>query len=125
MVLTSDVFPRAITPHGSLKTEDDWEKVGVTVQRGAAIGAWAMMSAGAVVTKDVPDFALMAVVPARRIGWVGKAGQPLRQEGTYWICPVTGDAYLGDDGVLRPAWKPDVCRVTAGMLIRRPVPSLG
>lgn len=115
VVLTNDVFPRAVTPQGSLKTEDDWNKVGVTIRRGAAIGAravciapltigaWAMVAAGAVVTKDVPDFALIAGVPARRIGWVGKAGQPLRQEGGEWICPETGDAYLEDGGVLRPA----------------------
>ncbi|MDE8585421.1 acyltransferase [Arthrobacter sp. NQ4] len=115
VVLTNDVFPRAVTPEGSLKTEDDWDKVGVTIRQGAAIGAravciapvtigaWAMVAAGAVVTKDVPDFALMAGVPARRIGWVGKAGKPLLQEGRQWICPETGDAYLEGGGVLRPA----------------------
>ena len=115
VVLTNDVFPRAVTPNGALKTEDDWHKVGVTVRQGAAvgaravciapltIGAWAMVAAGAVVTKDVPDFALVAGVPARRIGWVGKAGQPLRQGGGYWICPATGEAYTEDNGELRPA----------------------
>jgi len=115
VVLTNDVFPRAVTPEGSLKTEDDWDKVGVTIRQGAAIGAravciapvtvgaWAMVAAGAVVTKDVPDFALMAGVPARRIGWVGKAGKPLLQEGRQWICPETGDTYLEGGGVLRPA----------------------
>ena len=115
VVLTNDVFPRAVTPEGSLKTEDDWDKVGVTVRQGAAIGAravciapvtigeWATVAAGAVVTKNVPDFALVAGVPARRIGWVGKAGQPLVQEGGQWVCPGTGDAYIEDGGVLRPA----------------------
>ena len=80
VVLTNDVFPRAVTPDGALKTENDWDKVGVTIRRGAAIGAravciapvtigaWAMVAAGAVVTKDVPDFALTAGVTARRIG---------------------------------------------------------
>jgi acetyltransferase-like isoleucine patch superfamily enzyme len=66
------------------------------------IGAWATVAAGAVVTKDVPDFALVAGVPARRIGWVGKAGQPLRQEGGQWICPSTGQAYIEKDGELQP-----------------------
>ena len=41
------------------------------------IGRWAMVAAGSVVTRDVPDFALVAGVPARRISWVGKAGVPL------------------------------------------------
>ncbi|WP_307425634.1 acyltransferase [Pseudarthrobacter defluvii] len=115
VVLTNDVFPRAVTPQGVLKTEDDWDKVGVTIRQGAAIGAravciapviigaWATVAAGAVVTKDVPDFALVAGVPARRIGWVGKAGEPLRQEGGQWICPGTGEAYVEDKGELRPA----------------------
>ncbi|MGO4234858.1 acyltransferase [Pseudarthrobacter sp. YAF2] len=115
VVLTNDVFPRAVTPDGTLKTEDDWDKVGVTIREGAAvgaravciapvtIGAWAMVAAGAVVTKDVPDFALVAGVPARRIGWVGKAGQPLISEGGQWVCPGTRDSYIERDGVLRPA----------------------
>ena len=115
VVLTNDVFPRAVTPEGTLKTEEDWDKVGVTIREGAAvgaravciapvtIGAWAMVAAGAVVTKDVPDFALVAGVPARRIGWVGKAGQPLVNEGGRWVCTGTGDAYIERDGVLRPA----------------------
>jgi acetyltransferase-like isoleucine patch superfamily enzyme len=115
VVLTNDVFPRAVTPEGSLKTEDDWDKVGVTVRQGAAIGAravciapvtigeWATVAAGAVVTKDVPDFALVAGVPARRIGWVGKAGQPLVNEGGHWVCPGTRAVYIERDGVLRPA----------------------
>ena len=41
------------------------------------IGRWAMVAAGSVVTNDVPDFALVAGVPARRIRWVGRAGVPL------------------------------------------------
>lgn len=112
VVLTNDVFPRAVTPEGELKTEDDWDKVGVTIKEGAAvgaravciapvvIGAWATVAAGAVVTKDVPDFALVAGVPARRIGWVGKAGHPLQQEGQDWVCPQTAARYREQDGVL-------------------------
>lgn len=112
VVLTNDVFPRAVTPDGGLKTEDDWDKVGVTIREGAAIGAravciapvtigaWATVAAGAVVTKNVPDFALVAGVPARRVGWVGKAGLPLQHEGGEWVCPRTGARYVEQDGIL-------------------------
>ncbi len=68
------------------------------------IGRWATVAAGAVVTKDVPDFALVAGVPARRIKWVGKAGVPLLDVGNGdWKCPTTGEMYIENDGRLRPA----------------------
>ena len=63
------------------------------------IGAWATVAAGAVVTKDVPAHALVAGVPARRIGWVGRAGEPLvpadpgPDGSARWRCPVTGTLY--------------------------------
>jgi hypothetical protein len=101
VVLTNDVFPRAINADGTLKTEDDWDKVGVTIKEGAAIGAWATIAAGAVVTRDVPDFALVAGVPAKRIGWVGKSGLPLREDNGSWVCPHTGSRYEENDGGLR------------------------
>jgi UDP-2-acetamido-3-amino-2,3-dideoxy-glucuronate N-acetyltransferase len=112
VVLTNDVFPRAINDDGTLKTEDDWDKVGVTIKEGAAvgaravciapvtIGAWATIAAGAVVTRDVPDFALVAGVPAKRIGWVGKAGLPLHEDNGLWVCPRTGGRYEENDGGL-------------------------
>jgi UDP-2-acetamido-3-amino-2,3-dideoxy-glucuronate N-acetyltransferase len=115
VVLTNDTYPRAVNPDGSLKSASDWEAVGVTIDDGASIGAravciapvrvgaWATVAAGAVVTKDVPDFALVAGVPARRIGWVGKAGAPLKAEGDAWVCPLTGDRYVEADGTLAPA----------------------
>ncbi|WP_298182500.1 acyltransferase [Saccharomonospora sp.] len=115
VVLTNDTYPRAVNPDGSLKSASDWDAVGVTVDEGASIGAravcvapvrigrWATVAAGAVVTKDVPDFGLVAGVPARRIGWVGKAGAPLRQQGECWVCPVSGDTYVEADGVLTEA----------------------
>jgi acetyltransferase-like isoleucine patch superfamily enzyme len=114
VVFTNDHYPRAITPDGELKRADDWEPVGVTCREGASIGAravcvapvtigrWAMVAAGAVVVSDVPDFALVAGVPARRLRWVGKAGVPLEDAGSgVWRCPQTGEQYIERDGQLR------------------------
>jgi acetyltransferase-like isoleucine patch superfamily enzyme len=115
VVLTNDTYPRAINPDGSLKSAHDWEPVGVTIHEGAAIGAravciapvtigrWATVAAGAVVTKDVPDHALVAGVPARRLGWVGKAGVPLEEQGAVWRCPETGVSYEVVNDVMREA----------------------
>jgi hypothetical protein len=66
------------------------------------IGAWATVAAGAVVVKDVPSYALVAGVPAKRIGWVGESGVPLVAgdgAGT-WICPATGSRYIETNGTL-------------------------
>lgn len=112
VVLTNDEYPRAVTPEGRLKGADDWTAVGVTIGRGASIGAravcvapveigeWALVAAGAVVVKDVPAHALMVGVPARRVGWVGRAGRPLTAEGGAWVCPATGERYREVDGQL-------------------------
>lgn len=112
-VLTNDTYPRSVAPDGSLKRGGDWEPVGVDIAEGASIGAravcvapvrigrWSLVAAGAVVTKDVPDFALVAGVPARRIGWVGRAGARLEDAGDgRWRCPQTGTEYAERDGVL-------------------------
>lgn len=115
VVFTNDHFPRAINVDGSPKSAHDWEPVGVTVRHGASVGAravcvapvtigrWATVAAGAVVTKDVSDYALVAGVPARRVGWVGEAGAPLTDQGdgTY-RCPITGSLYDEVDGALTP-----------------------
>lgn len=62
-----------------------------------------MVAAGAVVTKDVPDFGLVVGVPARRIGWVGRSGVKLVErsgEPGVWECPQTGTLHDATDGVL-------------------------
>jgi acetyltransferase-like isoleucine patch superfamily enzyme len=116
VVLTNDLYPRSVDPDGELKRGDDWEQVGVTIHDGASIGAravciapvtigrWAMVAAGAVVTKDVPAFALVAGSPGRRIRWVGRAGVPLESvEDGRWRCPRTGEMYDERDGALTEA----------------------
>lgn len=112
-VFTNDLFPRAVNPDGSLKSAADWDEVGVVVREGAAIGAravcvapleigrWAMVAAGSVVVHDVPDFALVAGVPAKRVRWVGRAGVPLTEVGEgRFECPRTGASYVETDGRL-------------------------
>jgi serine acetyltransferase len=111
-ILTNDIYPRAITPEGRLQRGDDWNAVGVTVRDGASIGAgailiggvtvgrWGVVAAGAVVTSDVPAYSLVAGVPARRIGWVGRSGQTLITEGDHLVDPVTLDRYSEADGHL-------------------------
>ncbi|WP_366181046.1 acyltransferase [Actinomyces timonensis] len=121
VTLTNDHFPRAVNPDGSLKSASDWEPVGVTIEEGASIGAravcvapvtigaWATVAAGAVVTKDVPPHALVAGVPARRIGWVGRAGEPLEPiapagpGAPRWRCPATGAVYEESGTTIREA----------------------
>lgn len=114
-VLTNDTYPRAINADGSPKTADDWTPVGVTIRRGASIGAravcvapvtigrWATVAAGSVVTRDVPDYALVRGVPARRVGWVGEAGVSLHDAGNgQWTCPATGSTYTEGPSGLTP-----------------------
>ena len=74
-----------------------------TVVCGVKIGTYAFVGAGAVVQRNVPDFALMVGVPARQIGWMSAYGErlslPLTGDGRA-ICPHTGDCYILQNGNL-------------------------
>jgi len=114
---TNDRYPRSITPEGRLRSEDDWEPEPTLVRYGASIGAgavvilgvtigrWAMVGAGSLVTRDVPDHALVKGNPARVTGYVCSCGRPLVAAGKAgaqdeWRCPACGTVFnlppLGD-----------------------------
>jgi UDP-2-acetamido-3-amino-2,3-dideoxy-glucuronate N-acetyltransferase len=96
----SCVFTNVSTPRAEIERKSEYHRT--VVRRGASIGAnativcghelgpYCFVAAGAVVTRDVPAFALVAGVPARRIGWVSKAGA--RLDGSL-VCPQDGSRY--------------------------------
>jgi UDP-2-acetamido-3-amino-2,3-dideoxy-glucuronate N-acetyltransferase len=96
MVFTNDLTPRAKYPKGSAGYKKTLLRTGATIGANATvvcgheIGRWAMVAAGAVVTKDVKDHALMAGVPAKQIGWVCECGEILDDT---LECKVCGRAY--------------------------------
>ncbi|CAN2170032.1 WbbJ Acetyltransferase (isoleucine patch superfamily) [Candidatus Nanopelagicaceae bacterium] len=113
VIFTNDHNPRAIDEHGKLKSSDKWEATTVEIHHGASIGAgailvspvkvgkWAMVGAGSVVTTDVADFALVLGVPAKQIGWVGKAGIRLIEQDGKFFCPKTKEQFTLVDNTLR------------------------
>lgn len=88
-ILTNDRYPRSITASGELARGDDWTispielldgcsiGAGAVVVAGTKVGRFATVGAGAIVTRDVPDYALVAGNPARRLGWVCACGARL------------------------------------------------
>jgi UDP-2-acetamido-3-amino-2,3-dideoxy-glucuronate N-acetyltransferase len=112
-ILTNDRYPRAITPDGERVEAADWTPRGVVVRHGASIGAaavvvagvevgaWALVAAGALVDRSVPAHALVAGVPARLIGWVGRSGRRLSRahDGTL-LDPDSGERFRDSEGAL-------------------------
>ena len=72
-----------------------------TIVCGTTVGEWAFVAAGAVVTRDVPAYALMAGVPARRIGWACECGATVRVQERRGGCDACGRRYAEEDGTLR------------------------
>jgi len=93
MVFTNVRTPRSAFPRNTAAAYHE-TRVGrgasiganATVVCGVTIAAQAFVAAGAVVTKDVPPYALMVGVPARRVGWACVCGPPLRRDGAHWRC---------------------------------------
>jgi UDP-2-acetamido-3-amino-2,3-dideoxy-glucuronate N-acetyltransferase len=105
----SMVFTNVHNPRSAVSRKHEYRKTLVgrgatfgancTIVCGIAVGEYAFVGAGAVVTRDVPAYALMAGVPARRIGWMSRAGHRLTSDGLdadgteRLRCPETGERY--------------------------------
>ena len=110
----SMVFTNVYNPRAAVARKDEYRDT--LVRRGATLGAnctivcgvtvgrWAFVGAGAVVNRDVPDFALMVGVPARQVGWMSRFGERLElplEGSAEAVCPHTGDRYLLEGRLLR------------------------
>ncbi len=104
MVFTNDLTPRSKYPKGSEGYKKTLVKYGATIGANATvvcgntIGKCAMIASGAVVTKDVPAYALMAGVPAKQIGWVCECGKPLKDS---YKCDECGREYILENEKLK------------------------
>jgi tetrahydrodipicolinate N-succinyltransferase len=104
MVFTNDLTPRSKYPKNRLNFKKTLVKYGAsiganaTIVCGTTIGRWAMIASGAVVTKDVPDYALMAGIPAKQIGWVCECGKTIKNG---FKCQDCGKEYILIDNKLK------------------------
>jgi UDP-2-acetamido-3-amino-2,3-dideoxy-glucuronate N-acetyltransferase len=107
----SMVFTNVVNPRSEVIRRDEYKKT--LVRRGASIGAnstivcgitigqYAFIGAGAVVTKDVPDYALMVGNPARQRGWMCRCGIKLALDGSQARCASCSAGYVLGNGALR------------------------
>lgn len=108
----SMVFTNVYNPRAAIERKNEYRNTLVrqgatlgancTIVCGATIGRYAFVGAGAVVNKDIPDFALVVGVPARQIGWMSRHGEQLDLPLTgnaQATCPATGDQYTLTDGI--------------------------
>lgn len=108
----SCVFTNVINPRSFISRKDEFRKT--LIRRGASIGAnativcgntigeYAMIGAGAVVTKDIPPYSLWAGNPARQIGWISKYGHKLEFDNNgIAVCPESGEKYILKDNQVK------------------------
>jgi UDP-2-acetamido-3-amino-2,3-dideoxy-glucuronate N-acetyltransferase len=123
----SMVFTNVLTPRSHVNRKSEYQKTIIkrgaslgansTVVCGSTIGRYAFVGAGAVVTKDVPDHALVVGVPARQIGWSCQCGVRLEANGDFWECSACGGKYLPTDSGLGalPATDGGPLKTSAGL----------
>ncbi len=108
----SMVFTNVINPRSHVSRKDEYKTTLVkkgtsiganaTIVCGTTLGRFCFVGAGAVVTKDVPDYALVYGTPARVRGWMCQCGEQLDFTGERAVCSVCGDAYRKKDSVVSP-----------------------
>ena len=114
----SAVFTNVVTPRAFIERKHQYAvtRIGrgasiganATIVCGRTVGEYALVGAGAVVTADVPPYALVLGVPARQSGWVCRCGQRLAETAAMWRCPGCGSQYVAAGKTLRRAEDPQL-----------------